>query len=339
MGGGTPRAHTSRSPRPENHPRHPPSPVIPAPPSRHSAPPLPSFLRPLSVIPAQAGTPNAPNPRLTSPLPQFIPPPWKGGGEVGGGTPRATHIPPHFPHFPAPSPPAHAPTSCYRTGVPNHAPLPTTPPTRPPPSFLRRQEPNANADQNLTEVDARLTALDARLTKVDKGCQKLTPSTPTPTPNPSKTQQNRNRARHPNTPSVNPRCQPLRHTPNNPEQIRTNLNKPEHRQAPRPDREHPQITPQHPEKKQTPNTAASHSQPPTPQPSFPHPPSFPAHPPSFPAHPPSFPAHPPSFPRPPSVIPAQAGTTALRGGGGERSVKQSARRRRFCARRGCRPCA
>ena len=99
----------------------------------------------------------------------------------------------------------------------------------------------ANADQNLTEVDARLT-------KVDKGCQKLTPSTPAPTPNPSKTQQNRNRAHHPATPSVNLRCQPLRRTPNNPEQIRTNLNKPEHRQTPRPDREAARITPDHPEK-------------------------------------------------------------------------------------------
>ena len=102
----------------------------------------------------------------------------------------------------------------------------------------------ANADQNLTEVDTRLT-------KVDKGCQKLTPSTPAPTPNPSKTQHNRNRAHPVDTYSVNPRCQPLRRTLNNPEQIRTNLNKPEHRQAPRPDREAARITPQHPEKKES----------------------------------------------------------------------------------------
>ncbi len=76
----------------------------------------------------------------------------------------------------------------------------------------------ANADQTLTEVDARWT-------KVDKGCQKLTPSTPAPTPNPSKTQQNRNRTHHPDTPSVNPRCQPLQHT-------RTNLNKSEQTRTP-----------------------------------------------------------------------------------------------------------
>ena len=78
----------------------------------------------------------------------------------------------------------------------------------------------ANADQTLTEVDARLTALDARLTKVDKGCQNLTLSTPAPTPDPSKTQQNRSRALHPNTPSVNPSCQP-------PGAPRTTLNKSE----------------------------------------------------------------------------------------------------------------
>ena len=118
------------------------------------------------------------------------------------------------------------------------------------PSFLRRQEPNlAIAHQNLTGVDTRLTALDARLTKVDRGCQKLTPSTPAPTPNPSKTQQNRSHTHHPDTPSVNPRRQPLRHTPNNPEQIRTNLNKPEHRQAPRPDRETPESPPITPKKR------------------------------------------------------------------------------------------
>ena len=109
----------------------------------------------------------------------------------------------------------------------------------------------ANADQNLTEVDTRLTEVDTRLTKVDKGCQKLTPSTPAPTPNPSKTQQSHNHARQPDTSSVNPRCQPLQHTPNNPEQIRTNLNKPEHRRTLRPDRETPRITPEHPEKKKT----------------------------------------------------------------------------------------
>ena len=38
------------------------------------------------------------------------------------------------------------------------------------------------------------------------------------------------------------------HTPNNPEQIRTKLNKPKHRRTPRPDRNTPKITPEHPEK-------------------------------------------------------------------------------------------
>ena len=157
----------------------------------------------------------------------------------------------------------------------------------------------ANADQNLTGVDTRLT-------KVDKGCQKLTPSTPAPTPNPSKTQQNHNRHHHPDTPSVNLRCQPHQHTPNNPEQIRTNLNKPEHRQAPRPDREAARITQKHPEKKET-------RTPPPPTRNLPpqnhHSPTL-----RHPCAPlPSFlrrqePHPPPSFLRPPIVIPAQAGT-------------------------------
>ena len=127
--------------------------------------------------------------------------------------------------------------------------MPLSPQSRP-------RRPHATpVNPSLTKGDQNLTEVDARLTKVDKGCQKLTPSTPAPTPNPSKTQQNRTRALHPNTPSVNPRCQPLRQTPNNPEQIRTNLNKPEHRRTPRPDREAARITPQHPEKKkpQTPS--------------------------------------------------------------------------------------
>ena len=51
---------------------------------------------------------------------------------------------------------------------------------------------------NLANSDQNLTEVDTRLTKVDKTYHR----------------------------------QPLRHTPNNPEQIRTNLNKPEHRQMP-----------------------------------------------------------------------------------------------------------
>ena len=51
----------------------------------------------------------------------------------------------------------------------------------------------------------------------------------------------------PHAPTVNPE-----HHLNNPEQIRTNLNKPEHRQTPRPDREPPKITPKTPRKNKTP---------------------------------------------------------------------------------------
>ena len=120
---------------------------------------------------------------------------------------------------------------------------------RPLPSFLRRQEPDlANADQNLTEVDTRLT-------KVDNADQNLTPSTPALTPNPSKVRRNRNRARHPVNPVVNLHCQHLRRTPNNPEQIRTNLNKPEHRRTPRPDRDAARIT-QNPPDQKNPNKPA-----------------------------------------------------------------------------------
>ena len=196
---------------------------------------------------------------------------------MGGGS---TEPPPpvlHAPIAPSTSPLPPSPLLSH----PSVIPAPPLAIPAPLPSFLRRQEPPlppnpatltseqecrtmplspqhrrhaphaaagnhalANADQNLTKVDARLT-------KVDKGCQNLTPSTPAPTPNPSKTQQNRNRAHYPDTPVVNLRCQPLQHTPNKPEQIRTNLNKPEHRQAPRPDRDTHLNHPRSPRKTET----------------------------------------------------------------------------------------
>ena len=120
--------------------------------------------------------------------------------------------------------------------------MPLSPQRRraPLPSFLRRQEPSlANADQTLTGVDTRLPKLDT--------------VNPCPTPNPSKTPRNRSRARHPDISSVNFRCQPLRHTPNKPEQIRTNPNT-----AERSDQigRHPG-SPPIPRKKQTLNTVAA----------------------------------------------------------------------------------
>ena len=92
------------------------------------------------------------------------------------------------------------------------------------PQQRRRRTPHVTAGNHaLANGDQTLTEVDTRLTKVDRGCQNLTASTPAP----------------------------FRRTPNKPEQIRTNLNKPERRQAPRPDRTAPRIAPQHPEKKQT----------------------------------------------------------------------------------------
>ena len=88
----------------------------------------------------------------------------------------------------------------------------------------RRRAPHAAGNHARANADQTLTEVDTRLTRVDKGCQKLS--------------------------TVNPRHSraPLRHTPNNPEQIRTNLNKPEHRQAPRPDRDAPGSPPNSPKK-------------------------------------------------------------------------------------------
>ncbi len=65
------------------------------------------------------------------------------------------------------------------------------------PQQRRRRTPHATAGNHaLANDDQTLTEVDTRLTKVDRGCQKLTASTPAP----------------------------FRRTPNNPEQIRTNLN-------------------------------------------------------------------------------------------------------------------
>ena len=116
--------------------------------------------------------------------------------------------------------------------------MPLSPQQRRPALALANHAP-ANGCQNLTEVDARLT-------KVDKTCH----------------------------------CQPLRHPPaplrripNNPEQIRTTLNKPEHRRTPRPDRTTPRITPESARSKKTeqarPPPSFLRRQEPAPQPSFP----------------------------------------------------------------------
>ena len=275
MGGGTSRATTAGPTRPDR-PRRSPS-LTPAPiphPCAPPSPPRPSVVIPAplpSVIPAQAGT-RTPLLRHSC-APRVIP------AQAG------TTAHPHSPQLRLPLPRTGVRTMPLSPQRRRPAPLPSF--LRPLPSFLRRQEPNlANADQTVT--------------KVDKGCQKLTPSTPAPTPNPSKTQQNRTRAHHPDTPSVNPRCQPLQHTPNNPEQIRTNLNKPEHRQAPRPDREPPGSPPNTPKK-----TNPEHRR----RPRAPLPRHSCAPLASFlrrqePAPPSSV------IPAPPSVIPAQAGTRA-----------------------------
>ena len=60
---------------------HPPT-VIPAPLTRHPCTPHPSFLRPLSVIPAQVGTPQPPAPRIP-PLPNSSLPPTRGEARWG----------------------------------------------------------------------------------------------------------------------------------------------------------------------------------------------------------------------------------------------------------------
>ena len=61
-----------------------------------------------------------------------------------------------------------------------------------------RRRALTSGNLSLTNGDQTVTKVDTRLTKVDKTCH----------------------------------CQPLRRTPNNPEQIRTDPNKPKHRQTP-----------------------------------------------------------------------------------------------------------
>ena len=197
---------------------------------------------------------------------------------MGGERPRAAtagptrpdrpHHPPfHHPRAPPtiPAPPSVIPA---QAGTAAHPPLPPDPATLTPEqechtmplSPQQRHRPArhaanpslANADQNLTKVDTRLTGVDTRLTKVD---------TVNPRPNP-KPQQNTAKPQPPHhldTSSVNLHCQPLRRTPNKPEQIRTNLNA-----AKRPDQiERPPESPPNTPKKKNPEhrrgpLAASH---------------------------------------------------------------------------------
>ena len=108
-------------------------------------------------------------------------------------------------------PPAHTTTVSHHT-----PPLPPTPATLTPehehqamPLFPQRRRPALRAAGSHA-----LATGDQRLTKLDKTCHR----------------------------------QPLRRIPNNPEQIRTDPNKPEHRRTPRPDRGALRITPEQPEK-------------------------------------------------------------------------------------------
>ncbi len=126
MGGGTPRADTTNRPTPRSltpHLRRTRAPLL-----------LPSFLRPPSVIPAQAGThpphhPPPPSPIHPSPLP---------GGRLGGGwnaasrhhqSPHATIAHPASPPHPRPSPPSVIPAPPFR-----HSCAGRNPPTPPSPT-------------------------------------------------------------------------------------------------------------------------------------------------------------------------------------------------------------
>ncbi len=137
------------------HRRATPSPRHPCAPFRHSCAPFPSFLRPLSVIPAQAGTrtppphfPNAPtnSPKKIHPSPLL-------GGRLGGGweapsvhqPSSVTPPPPHCHPTPLPAVPACAGMTgegAHRSYAPPATPAPPSRHSWPPsPSFLRRQEP------------------------------------------------------------------------------------------------------------------------------------------------------------------------------------------------------
>ena len=139
----------------------------------------------------------------------------------------------------AASPHSQPPTP--QTVAPRTPPLPPTPATLTPeqecrtmpPSPQQRQQALPAGNLSLANGDQNLTKVDTRLTRVDKTCH----------------------------------CQPLRHsraphqhTPNKPEQIRTNLNA-----AKYPDQiGNPPESPPNTPKKRNLNTVAAHSQPPTP---------------------------------------------------------------------------
>ena len=163
------RARPNRSPRSPSAQSRAPQSLTPLP-LRHSCAPLPSFLRPLSVIPAPplrhscAGRNHAPprashhahQPPSSHPFPNSSLPPSRGEVRwgVGGHEPSPPVARAPIAH-PTPPPPSRA-----RPNRPPHFPLhpvarpqiahPTPPPPSrapsiahptPPPSFLRRQEP------------------------------------------------------------------------------------------------------------------------------------------------------------------------------------------------------
>ena len=208
-----------------------------------SSMPLP--LSPLRLSRHSCAGRNPPqHPRL---LPQFIPPPSQGGGEVGGQRPRASVADRAAPRssMPLPLSPLRLLRHSYASPV-----IPTPLPSflRPSPSFLRRQEPTPAPTPP-------------------------SPIHPSPLPggrlgggwNAASMQHQLSRAPIVHAPQLPPTVLPYpRRT-----RVRPNAHLPAHQPTPHPKRDHPRrITPGHREKKQTrtPNTAVALSQPPTPAP-------------------------------------------------------------------------
>ena len=92
-------------------------------------------------------------------------------------------------------------------------------------------------NQTLTNGDQIVTKVDTRLTKVDKTDHRQPPLQPQiPAKHGTIATAPVTLSTPVSTPAVNP-SGPPRTTLNNPEQIRTDPNKPEHRRTPRPDRD------------------------------------------------------------------------------------------------------
>ena len=197
-----------------------------------TAPPTPPIASPITPAPLLPSLPHPFSRHSCAPPPSLLRP--------------SLVIPASLPVIPAQAGTPTSPQSCYHT------------PRR---TKVRSMPTSQNTDQPRAQTAAAHAAASLRTTPNKPEQIRTNPNTvkrpdqigpPLESPPNTPKKENPNSAPERSTPPRARAAAPLRTTPN----------KPEHCQAPRPDRTTPRITPEHPEKKENPNSAPERPTPP-----------------------------------------------------------------------------